>query len=70
MSRMTMSPNVLGETTVTRAQRFGHVERWLVVTTSLEADDTAMARLITEIHSLLENRPELAGFEIHSARHI
>ena len=70
MARLIRNADVLGETTVLRAQRFGHVDRWLVVTTSLEANGPPMARLIAEIHGLLENHPEFAGFEIHSARHV
>lgn len=70
MARMIRNAGVLGETTVFRAQRFGHVDKWLVVTTGLEADDRAMTQLINEIHGLLENHPEFAGFEVHSARHV
>jgi hypothetical protein len=70
MARIIINGNVLGETTVLRAQRFGHVDRWLVVTTSLEADGQAMTQLINEIHGRLENHPEFAGFEIHTARHV
>ena len=70
MARILRNGNVLGETTVLRAQRFGHVDRWLVVTTSLEADEPAMVRLIAEINGLLEHPPKFAGFEIHGARHV
>jgi hypothetical protein len=70
MARILRNGNVLGETTVLRAQRFGHVDRWLVVSTSLEADSPTMAQLIKEIQGALGEYPEFAGFEIHSARHV
>lgn len=70
MARILRNGDVLGETTVLWAERFGHVDRWLVVTTSLEPGDSAMTQLIDEIYGLLENHPELAGYEIHTARHV
>lgn len=70
MARMMRNANVLGETTVFRAQRFGHVHSLLVLKTSLEADGQEMTQLINGIHGLLKNPPEFAGFEIHSAQHV
>lgn len=70
MARMVRNPHVLGETTVLRAERAGHIDRWLVVTTDREADGPEMTQLIAEILGLLEHHPELAGCEIHSARHV
>ena len=70
MARMIRSPNVLGEATVLRAERSGQIEKWLVVTTNLEADGAETTQLIAEILGLLEKHREFAGFEIHSARHV
>ena len=46
------------------------VDRWLVVTTSLEGEGAELAQLIREILGVVENDPELAGFEIQTARHV
>jgi hypothetical protein len=42
----------------------------LVVTTSLEGEGPELAQLIREILGVVENDPELAGFEIQTARHV
>ena len=62
---------VLGESTTFRWERAAQqVGRWLVVTTSLEGEGPELAQLIQEVLDVVENDPELSGFEIQTARHV
>ena len=71
MGQMIRNAHVLGESTTFRWERAAQqVDRWLVVTTSLEGEGPELAELIREILGVVENDPELAGFEIQTARHV
>ena len=71
MGRVIRNAHVLGECTVFRWERAAQqVGRWLVVTTSLEGDSPELAQLIQEILGVVEDDPELTGFEIHTERHV
>jgi hypothetical protein len=62
---------ILGVSTTFRWERAAQqVDRWLVVTTSLDGEGPELAQLIQELLGVVENDPELAGFEIQTARQV
>jgi hypothetical protein len=67
MARRFNELEVLGETTVRRVVKVGKVERWLVIDTSIQDNDSKMGELIIAAHDLIDKSGgEFDGVEIWS----